>query len=197
MGYFKLEFGFLFYGAFTRLNGQHLSVQIANVIHGHSRWSTLFIEPGAVTSPGTSLQSSILVLCGHGMTFVVTWVLHLCCGECRHWSNLWCGCRVENGTVSFGFGLTGGTDCGTCWPIVVGCSTGPGNLVWASLMWLRGLQPQHHCIWHCVPRADIWYGDSWLCLQHTPDNILGNDMDYSSRYLDFLQVSNVAIGWPA
>ena len=46
---FSFEFGTL-YGASARLNVQHLSAQIANMVHGHSGSKTLFIEPEAVTS---------------------------------------------------------------------------------------------------------------------------------------------------
>ena len=77
MGYFNLKYGILLFGACARLNVQHLNAQIANVVHGHSGSSTSFVEPGMVTSSVTSLYSGVLVLFGHGQTFVLAQVLHL------------------------------------------------------------------------------------------------------------------------
>ena len=55
MYYFNLKFGTLLYGACARLNVQHLSAKIANVVHGYSGSSTSFVEAGLVTSSVTTL----------------------------------------------------------------------------------------------------------------------------------------------
>ena len=62
MGYLNLKFEILLYGACARLMVQHLNAHVANVVHGHSRSNTSFIEQGAATSSVTSLQSGVLVL---------------------------------------------------------------------------------------------------------------------------------------
>ena len=67
MGYFNFKSEILLYGACARLNVQHLSAQIGNIVDG----------PGAVTSSVTFLLSDALVLCGHSLTLMVAQVLHL------------------------------------------------------------------------------------------------------------------------
>ena len=53
---FKTQIGDeLLYSACARLNVQQLSAKIADMVHGHSRSGTSFIELGTVTSSVTSL----------------------------------------------------------------------------------------------------------------------------------------------
>ena len=137
MGYFNLKSGILLYGACARLNVQHLSAQIANMVHGHSRSSTSFIEPGTVTSSVTSLCSGVLVLCGHGL---MSWLQGAALGV---EVGVGMAVDVETGTEGFGSGITGAKNCGVCCVVV--------TQVWETCcesvtMRLMGPQAQHHCI---------------------------------------------------
>ena len=57
MGYFNLKSGIIVYGANARHNVQHLSAEIANMVCGHSRSSTSFIE-----TRGSHFFSGIFVI---------------------------------------------------------------------------------------------------------------------------------------
>ena len=179
----------LLYGACARLNVQHQSAQIANMIQGHSESSASFVEPGAVTSSVIPLWLGILVLLGHGLTFVVAQILTLSV-EVGVGIGVTFGMAVgvETRTAGFGSRVMGTTDCDIHWMVV--------TQVWET--WYKPvLMGPWPCIWHCIPGDGIWYGSRWFHSQCVLGSCSWKYMNYCSAYPDFLRVSNVAIGWPA
>ena len=90
---------------------------------------------------------------------------------------------VETKTAGFGFGVTGETGSEACWAVVVGCSIGLGNLVWACSDVAEGASgtASLHLTLHSLEVTSDMVIDSYICKAYIIA-VLGKDADYSSGY---------------